>query len=138
MKNSEQRKDPFLNCKPILNVKDVSASLDYYCNKLGFAKVFSWKDGVGFCDYGKLDFAEVRCGGANIMLSREHSRGKGIWIYVDISDSTLLDELYANLKDRGANIIEPPNEKEWNMREMTVKDLDDNYLRIGAPSAHHE
>jgi uncharacterized glyoxalase superfamily protein PhnB len=138
MKNPEQRKEPFLNCKPILRVKDVTASLDYYCSKLGFAKVFAWKDEVGFCDNGKLDFAEVRRGGASIMLSREQSTDKGIWIYVDIADSTVLDQLYAELKERGANIIESPNEKEWNMREITVKDLDDNYLRIGAPSAYHE
>jgi hypothetical protein len=58
----------FQNCKPIINFKDVSASLDYYCNKLGFSKVFSWKDGVGFCSYSKLDLGEVQRGRANIMI----------------------------------------------------------------------
>lgn len=36
-----QKKPQFWNCRPILNAKDVNASIDYYCNKLGFTKVFS-------------------------------------------------------------------------------------------------
>jgi uncharacterized glyoxalase superfamily protein PhnB len=123
----------FLDCKPIISVKDVSASLDYYCNMLGFTKVFSWKDGVGFCDYGKLDFAEVQRGGANIMMSLEENMDKGIRLYLDLKDSTELESLYQELEKNGASIIEPPNDKMHHMREMLVKDLDDNLLRIGAP-----
>ncbi len=130
------KKEYFLNCKPILKVKNVSANLDYYCSKLGFTKIFSWKDGVGFCDYGKLDFAEVRRGGASIMLSLEQSTDKGIWIYLDLNDSSELDQLYGELRARGANIMESPSDKEWNMREMIVKDLNGNCLRIGAPINH--
>jgi hypothetical protein len=59
-------KGQFLAHKPIVNVKDVSANLDY-SNRLNF-KVFSWKDGSGFCDYGKLTSAKFKCGNVNIIM----------------------------------------------------------------------
>ncbi len=122
----------FLNCKPIINVRNVSASLDYYCNKLGFAKVFSWKDGVGFCDYGKLDFAEVQRGGANIMMSLQENANIGFQLYLDLNTTAALELLYQEFKNRGALIMEPPTDKGHHMREMLIKDLDENFLRIGA------
>ncbi len=129
-----QNKIHFLECKPILKVKDVSASLDYYCNKLGFTKVFSWKDGVGFCNVGKLNFAEVKRGSANIMLSSREHVDKGTWIYLFLGNTTELNALYEEFKESGAVVVEPPNDKPWNTQEMLVKDLDDNFLRIGSPS----
>lgn len=131
-----QNKANFLNCKPIINVKDVSASLDYYCNKLGFAKVFSWKDGVGFCDYGKLTFAEIHRGGANIMMSLQEHADKGFWFYLDLDNTKDLELLYQEFKEKGALIAEPPSDKAHYMREMLVKDLDANFIRIGAPFKH--
>ena len=32
----------FTEGHPILNVKNVAASLDYYCTRLGFEKDFCW------------------------------------------------------------------------------------------------
>ena len=137
MINFLQNKTLSLVCKPILNVKDVSASLDYYCNKLGFTKVFSWKDGVGFCNYGKLTFAEVQRTGSNIMLAlQEPADNKGIWLYLDLENTTDLELLYQEFKESGALVVESPNDKPWDMREMLVKDLDANFLRVGAPLEH--
>ena len=129
-------KGDFVNCKPIINVRDVSASVDYYCNKLGFAKVFSWKDGVGFCDHGKLDFAEVQRGGANIMMSLCEHVNTGIQLYLDMNTVADLELLYQEFKNRGALIIDPPSDKVHHMREMLIKDLDENFLRIGTSIRH--
>jgi len=123
----------FLECKPILKVKDVSASLDYY-NKLGFTKVFSWKDGVGFCNVGKLNFAEVKRGNANIMILSRERVGEGTWVYLFLGNVIELESLYQEFKENGALIVEPPNDKPWNTREMLLKDLDENFLRVGSPS----
>ncbi|MEO9362375.1 MAG: VOC family protein [Nitrososphaera sp.] len=133
---TELQKVHFLNCKPILNVKDVAASLDYYCNRLGFTKIFSWSEEAGFCDYGKLNFAEVQRGSANIMMSLQQEHADSARIYLDLDATTDLDLLYQEFKERGAFIVEPPDDKTWHMREMLVKDLDDNFLRIGAPIKH--
>ncbi len=130
-----QNKAYFVECKPILKVKDVSSSLDYYCNKLGFSKVFSWKDGVGFCNIGKLDFAEVKRGSANIMLSSREYVDNGTWVYLYLDSVTELESLYQEFKESGSLVVEPPNDKPWNAREILVKDLDENFLRIGSPSS---
>jgi hypothetical protein len=61
-------KGQFLAHKPILNVKDISASIDY-SNGLDFTKVFSWKDRSRSCDYGKLTFAKFKRENVNIMMS---------------------------------------------------------------------
>jgi uncharacterized glyoxalase superfamily protein PhnB len=102
---------------------------------LGFTKAFSWKDGAGFCDWGKITFAEVRRDRANIMLSFENIV-KPTWIYLDLNDAANLESLYQEFMERDALIVEPPTNQPWNMREMLVKDLDDNCLRIGAPINH--
>ena len=115
-------------------MKDVNASVDYYCNKLGFTKAFSWTDG-GFCDYGKFTFAEVSRGRANIMLSLENVV-KSTWIYVDLDNTLNLELLHEEFVKHNALIVEPPTNRPWNMREMLVQDLDDNRLRIGAPINH--
>lgn len=39
---ARQTKTLFTASHPILNVKDVIASLEYYCGKLGFKQVFVW------------------------------------------------------------------------------------------------
>lgn len=37
-----QQQVAFTEGHPILNVKNVAVSLDYYCNTLGFQDVFHW------------------------------------------------------------------------------------------------
>jgi hypothetical protein len=85
-------KGQFLAHKPILNVKDISASIDY-SNGLDFTKVFSWKDGSGFYDYGKLTFAKFKRGNVNIMMSTSpavttnprHSFSKAVAVAIAVS-----------------------------------------------------
>jgi uncharacterized glyoxalase superfamily protein PhnB len=131
-----QKKAHFLDCKPILNVKDVNASIDYYCNKLGFAKAFSWNEQAGFCDHGKFTFAEIRRGEANIMLSSQGHGDRRITIYLDLDNAGEFESLYREFEERGALIVEPPSDKRWGMREILVQDLDANFMRIGAPLKH--
>jgi len=72
------------------------------------------------------------------MLSlQEHADNKGIWLYLDLSGNmTDLELLYQEFKKNNALIVEPPNDKPWHMCEMLVKDLDDNFLRVGIPLEH--
>ncbi len=49
---------------------------------------------------------------------------------------TDLELLYQEFKKNNALIVEPPNDKPWHMCEMLVKDLDDNFLRVGIPLEH--
>jgi len=42
-----------------------------------------------------------------------------------------VDEYYESIKLKGVDIIAPPNNKEWNMRELVVEDPDGHIIRFG-------
>lgn len=42
-----------------------------------------------------------------------------------------VDEYYERIKGRGAKIICPPQNMEWNVREMLVEDPDGHRIRFG-------
>lgn len=65
------------------------------------------------------------------MLSSQGHGDRRITIYLDIDNTGDLESLYQEFKEHGALIVEPPNDKRWNMREMLVKGLDANFMRIG-------
>lgn len=127
----------FSAAKPILNVNSVKASLDYYCSKLGFDKVFVWNDQGNFNEAeGVLTFAEIQRGNFGLMLAQQEQGGNGMWIYLDVDKREDFDQLYQEFVSAGAIIKSAPEYKPWNMREMLVQDLDGHVLRIGVPLTH--
>ena|SRR5688572_1731589 len=106
---------------PILNVKDLVASIDYYINKLGFKK--NWDSG---------GFACVTRGKASIFLCQGAQGRSGTWMSIFLKD---VDALYEEYKKSGAIILEPPMNFPWEHREMLVADLDGHRLRMsGEPT----
>src|SRR5258708_31867885 len=61
-----QKQVVFTGGNPILNVKNVAASLTYYCNVLGFEQVFCWPRGQAL-----PTFAQVSRG--DFCRSEEHT-----------------------------------------------------------------
>jgi catechol 2,3-dioxygenase-like lactoylglutathione lyase family enzyme len=110
----------FEGVTPVLRVKDLSASIDYYVHVLGF-KV-NWQH-AGF-------FAAVSRGGCCIFLSVGDQGNPGAWVWIGVSDAEALFEEY---RAKGAKIRNPPNSYEWAL-EMQVEDLDGNVLRLGSDS----
>jgi uncharacterized glyoxalase superfamily protein PhnB len=43
------------------------------------------------------------------------------WVFAENLDAT-----YEELRSRGARIVEPPENKPWDLRQFTVEDLDGN------------
>ena len=123
----------FASAKPILNVKNVPASLVYYTEVLGFDLAFAWGDDVQFDRPAAPTFAEVCRGPAAIMLAQGTQGSGETWIYVDVQTRAELDQLHADYARRGARIAAAPEDKPWNRREMLVQDLDGHTLRLGAP-----
>ncbi len=114
---------------PILNVKSLAASLDYYVNKLGFKKNWEWP---GFASVGRGKIAVFLCQGG---------QGRpGMWMSIFMDD---VDTLFEEYKQLGAIIIEPPMNFPWGHREMLVGDPDGHRLRMsgkptGAPDEGYE
>jgi len=108
---------------PILSVRDFSASVDYYVNKLGVKRLWDWGQPPAFgC---------ISRGNVEIFLCQGAQGQSGTWMAINVTN---VDALYEEYKTSGAIIIEPPANYSWGMRKMLVGDLDDHRFRVGGPS----
>jgi predicted enzyme related to lactoylglutathione lyase len=108
---------------PILNVKNFAASMDYYVNKLGFAKKWDWGT--------PPTFGCVERGKVSIFLCEGGQGQAGTWMSIFMDDVDVLHEEY---KESGAIIRLPPTNMPWGTREMNVQDLDGHRFRMGSDS----
>jgi catechol 2,3-dioxygenase-like lactoylglutathione lyase family enzyme len=107
---------------PILRVREMKASVDYYVNKLGFH--VQW----GYPDRGESFFASIARGDCNLFLSVGDQGNPGAWVWIDGKD---VDALHEEFAAAGAKIRNPPTNYSWAL-EMQVEDLDGNVLRFGS------
>ncbi len=100
---------------PQLSVKDLDASLRFYRDVLG-AEVVRLRS----------DFAAVQLGPTELFLSS--GAGAPALCCVRVEDA---DALFAVYRERGAAIVEAPEDRPWGIREFTVRDPDGHRFRIG-------
>ncbi len=103
---TRQTRVVFTGGNPILNVKNVAASLAYYCATLGFEQVFCWPRGQTL-----PTFAQVRRGDFYVSLAQETQGGPGMWMYLDLASLEDLDALYQEYLGKAVKIPEPPTDK---------------------------
>jgi len=103
---------------PILCSDDVTRSITYYTEVLGFKENRSWDEAPTFG--GVVD------GTTNIFFCRGERGHKGTWLAINADN---VDEYYEAIKAKGAEILSLPDTKPWSMREMLVKDPDGHILR---------
>ncbi|MDQ7248129.1 glyoxalase superfamily protein [Dongia sedimenti] len=106
---------------PILNVKNVPASIAHYVDKLGFEKEWDWGE--------PATFGCVRRDGVQIFLCEGGQGAAGTWISIFVRD---VDALHADYQRRGALIRQKPTNFPWGLKEMNVEDLDGHRLRFGS------
>jgi catechol 2,3-dioxygenase-like lactoylglutathione lyase family enzyme len=107
-------------------VSDVPKSIKHYADALGFTVTF---------EYGNPTFYACLCRdevAVHLLAARETKRlpGNG-GICVFVSD---VDRVHAELHTRGANVIKPPRDYDYGMRDFDVVDLDGNHLTFGMQS----
>ncbi|GAB3705998.1 hypothetical protein GCM10027592_39070 [Spirosoma flavus] len=103
---------------PVLYVSDIRRSLTYYTDVLGFDDKWEWESPPTFGGVAKDD--------VEIFFSPDgHSRS---WICLIVND---VDAYYKTIVAKGATIISPPKSQSWNLREMYIKDPDNNLLCFG-------
>jgi catechol 2,3-dioxygenase-like lactoylglutathione lyase family enzyme len=118
--------------RPILNVKDVEASLHFYVDKLGFTS--PWR----YDEDGQAHVAQVDRQGAAIILARTwpEKTGQGL-IFVSLNvepptyeaSTAALDLLRAELEAKGVAV----KDGSWGYRLLVVDDLDGNQLLFNYP-----
>ena len=110
----------FEKLTPVLYSADVSRSIAYYTEVLGFEGKWLWDETPTF---GGAFSEEL-----NIFFCKDGQGHPGTWLYIDVKN---IDEYYETLKKTGAKILEVPENKAWNMREMLVQDPDGHIIRFG-------
>jgi len=103
-------------------VPDVRAAAEFYAKKLGFNVAFTFGD--------PPTFAGVNLGNVQIFLEKGTPAPEGCAVYFVVGDA---DELHAFHEAAGVEILEPPSDKEYGIRDYQVRD--GNGYRLGF--GHH-
>jgi catechol 2,3-dioxygenase-like lactoylglutathione lyase family enzyme len=108
----------FENVIPILRVRNLAASIDYYVRVLRFQ--LNWQqEGI---------IAAVSRDGCEIFLCEGDQGNPGSWVWIGVGDAEALFEEY---RGREARVRHPPTKYPW-AYEMQIEDLDGNVLRLGS------
>jgi predicted enzyme related to lactoylglutathione lyase len=103
----------------VLQVPDVPAALAWFRDVLGF-EVEPYEDGS--------QYGYAQRGGVSFHVSVP---GSGLWsAYVYVDD---VEALHAELVDRGAEIVQPPTDKGYGMRDLLVRGPGGHVLAFGQP-----
>jgi catechol 2,3-dioxygenase-like lactoylglutathione lyase family enzyme len=106
------------NVTPILNVKDISKSLAFYVDILGFKSA----------EWGDDNFTSINRDNTGLYLCRGGQGLPGTWIWMGFDGDIF--SLYQKLKSEGVKIKLPPTNFSW-AYEMQVEDPDGHILRFG-------
>ncbi len=119
---------------PTLGVRDVRTAVDHFVKRLGF-EALNVIEGVAPGE-GAV-YAILARGGAELHLQ---IRRRPIWsgeresiegdVYVRVPD---VDAVHEELVSRGANILRPPEDEPYGMRDFVVEGPEGHRLGIGSP-----
>jgi catechol 2,3-dioxygenase-like lactoylglutathione lyase family enzyme len=116
---------------PVFLVDDVEATAQYYRDVLGFEVDFVWGDDASYGrvvrDDAIIDFVRAEPQGTrNSIASPGAARGTDALIVV--SD---VEEVYIEIQERGASVIERLAAREYGMLDCMIEDLNGYRLTIG-------
>jgi catechol 2,3-dioxygenase-like lactoylglutathione lyase family enzyme len=103
-----------------LSVPDVARAIAFYVEKLGFR--------VGFTSNDPPTFAGLNLGEVQIFLQQGFPSPEVASIYFVVGD---VDELHEFHRANGVIIQTPPGDREYEMRDYTVRDLHGHALTFG-------
>lgn len=110
---------PQVEC-PSLSVTDVTAAVDFYTTKLGFKVSFTWGE--------PPTMAGLNLGHVQMFLEHGTPSPKGCSVYFVIDNA---DELCDFQRANGVEIVVPPEDREYGLRDYSVRDLYGYVLTFG-------
>jgi len=106
------------NVTPILYVKDMTQSLSFYVDTLGFKNA----------DWGDENFTSINRDNNGLYLCKGAQGAPGTWVWIGFDGDIF--SLHQSLKSKGVTIKLPPTNFSW-AYEMHVEDPDGHLLRFG-------
>jgi predicted lactoylglutathione lyase/uncharacterized damage-inducible protein DinB len=103
---------------PILRVRDLASSVDYYLRMLGFR--LDWSH--------EKTMASVSRDRVSLMLCQGDQGNPRTWVWIGVEDAAALHD---ELRAKGATVRLPPTNYPW-AYEMHVEDPDGHVLRMGS------
>ncbi|WP_206614422.1 GNAT family N-acetyltransferase [Chitinophaga barathri] len=119
-----------MQAEPVLAVTDVTASVAYWHEVLGFPAQWKWGNppvhgGVSWQGVGVQFALEPQLAAA--------SKGNSVWMRVKH-----LDVLYAMHRKNKAEIVYPMENQPWGMAQYTVKDINGYYIHFASAIMERE
>jgi predicted enzyme related to lactoylglutathione lyase len=105
---------------PILYVRDFDEATKYYTERLLFRKLWDWGQ--------PPEFGAVALGKVAIFFCLKGQGRPGSWLSIFLDD---VDEYFERISKLGAEVIEPPKDMPWGLREMHVRDPNEHVIRFG-------
>lgn len=126
----------FLRCQPVLLVHNVMESVNYYRNQLGFGVEFLYRE-TPESEPTHAGVARGHWTGSRVVIQlSEAPQGRSIepagYLYVFVDAH--IDALYEQYREQGVEIVAPPQNYPWGLREFTIRDPDGHKLRFGTQS----
>jgi uncharacterized glyoxalase superfamily protein PhnB len=103
-----------------LYVSDVVAAVEFYTNQLGFDLGFTWGE--------PTTMAGVNLGQVQIFLAQGTPNPEGCMLHFVVGDA---DELWDFHRAKGVEILAPPEDKHYGLRNYAVRDLYGHILQFG-------
>ena len=115
----------FPQAVPEIPVSSVERAAEYYVKVLGFT--FDWGNDDG--GIGGISQGDCRMFLTNAAFRAGRGPTSPVIVWLNLNNKKEVDELFARWQAAGATIVEPVEDKPWNLREFRVADPDGNQLR---------
>ena len=111
---------------PEIPAANIDTAATYYVNTLGFT--LDWGDEEG--GIAGISREECRLFITNRDFRQFYGNTGPILFWLNLNSKAEVDDLFAEWKAAGANIVAEPEDKPWNLREFTAADPDGNLIRV--------
>jgi uncharacterized glyoxalase superfamily protein PhnB len=118
--------DMFQTAIPVMQVSGSTRAEEFYCQRLGFTLLSSWRPDETKDDPRYMTLA--RDGARLHVHSFQSGTAGAAAVYVFVDD---VDSLYAELLSNGVPVSGPPIDQSWGTREIVVRDPDRNVVTFG-------
>jgi GNAT superfamily N-acetyltransferase len=121
MENKEEKPQPiFSHVEPVLAVKNVLQTIEYWQNVLGFPTKWIWGEPPTI---GAVSWQKVHVQFYKDEALAESSKGNSVWIRLQ-----RIEELYKFHQEKNAEIIEPLESKPLGMSQYMLRDINGYFI----------